>query len=100
MSRSCFTRIRRALIADYRFVSSLTTSLPSAPRLLGFAIYVWTIPAQIVQFYIAISVAWSHRPRLSRPSEDREGCADLGGTPPGEGADVTGVLGEQDRSCF
>jgi hypothetical protein len=32
VSRSCFTRIRRALIADYRFVSSLTTSLPSAPR--------------------------------------------------------------------
>jgi hypothetical protein len=27
-----------------------------APRLLGFAIYVRTIPVQIVQIYIAISV--------------------------------------------
>src|SRR6476661_10315001 len=29
-----------------------------AHRLLGFAIYVWTIPVEIVQIYIAISVAW------------------------------------------
>ena len=28
-----------------------------APRLLGFAIYVWTIPAQVVQIYIAISAS-------------------------------------------
>jgi adenylate cyclase len=28
------------------------------PRLLGFAILVWTIPVQIVQIHIAISVTW------------------------------------------
>jgi hypothetical protein len=28
------------------------------PRLLGFAIYVWTIRTQVVQIHIAISVAW------------------------------------------
>jgi hypothetical protein len=26
-----------------------------APRLLGFAIYMWTIPTQVVQIYRAIS---------------------------------------------
>ena len=31
------------------------------PRLLGFAIYVWTIPARFVQIYLAISV-----PRATR----------------------------------
>ena len=31
-----------------------------APRLLGFAIYVWTIPAQVVQIYIAISASAAH----------------------------------------
>ena len=29
----------------------------NAPRLLGFAIKVWTIPAQVVQIHIAISLA-------------------------------------------
>ena len=30
----------------------------NVPRLLGFAIYVWTIPVQVVQIHIAISLVW------------------------------------------
>ena len=38
-------------------VSSSLKIARDAPRLLGFAIYVWTIPAQVVQIYIAISAS-------------------------------------------
>ena len=37
-----------------------------APRLLGFAIYVWTIPAQVVQIYIAISASAASSGRIER----------------------------------
>jgi hypothetical protein len=40
------------------------------PRLLGFAIYVWTIRTQVVQIHIAISVAWEAG-RLARYSPRR-----------------------------